>query len=143
MTEDNSRRIDGLVPRGQRAPLGRLIRSNRLSPAGQLPAPGASEPNIEVDPPEQPLTAVGGPATAPEPPSTKKVSLSTYIHPAERERARAVYRATAHLEGDQSFSDMVEKAISREAQRREDAHNGGARFGVALQSPLRPGRPLG
>jgi hypothetical protein len=71
--------------------------------------------------------------------STTKVSAylseSTYV------RARAAFKSAAHLEGDSSWSDFVDSALQREAQRREAAHHYGHPFS-ATTSKLSPGRPL-
>jgi predicted glutamine amidotransferase len=67
--------------------------------------------------------------------------MTTYLHSSNRDRARAAYRATNHLEGDKSWSDFVERAIVAETIRRESAHNAGEPY-QGDSSPLPAGRPL-
>ena len=52
-------------------------------------------------------------------PSDVKVKSSFYIRESTQNRARAAFRATAHLEDDETYSDFAEKAILAEVQRRE------------------------
>ena len=68
--------------------------------------------------------------------------MATYLSHRTRDRARATYRATSHLEGDKSWSEFVERAILAEVERREITHNAGERY-QADSSPLPAGRPLG
>ncbi|WP_425266425.1 ParB family protein [Cryobacterium zongtaii] len=67
--------------------------------------------------------------------------MTTYLSANTRDRARATYRATSHLEGDKSWSDFVERAILAEVERRELAHHAGERY-EGDSSPLPVGRPL-
>ncbi len=53
-----------------------------------------------------------------------KRTMTTYISRGDRVRANAAFRATAHLEGDESWSDFVAKAIRAETERRERAYGG-------------------
>ncbi|WP_369124741.1 hypothetical protein [Glaciimonas sp. Cout2] len=67
--------------------------------------------------------------------------MTTYLSAQTRDRARATYRATSHLEGDKSWSDFVERAIQAEVERRELLHNAGEPY-EGDSSPLPVGRPL-
>ncbi len=67
--------------------------------------------------------------------------MTTYLSAATRDRARATYRATSHLEGDESWSDFVERAVLAEVERRELTHNAGEKY-KGDSSPLPVGRPL-
>ncbi|WP_369125300.1 hypothetical protein [Cryobacterium sp. GrIS_2_6] len=68
--------------------------------------------------------------------------MTTYMSNTTRDRARATYRATSHLEGDKSWSDFVERAVLAEVERRERSYNSGERY-EGDSSPLSAGRPLG
>lgn len=66
--------------------------------------------------------------------------VNTYIDPSARARVVAAYKATSHLEGDESFSAFVETALVNEAIRREQKYNDGEEF-VAMGN-LQRGRPV-
>lgn len=66
--------------------------------------------------------------------------MNTYIDPDVRSRVVATYKATAHLEGDESFSAFVETALLNEAIRREQLHNDGEPF--TASGKLQRGRPV-
>lgn len=70
-----------------------------------------------------------------------KDQITTYIARPTRARARAAFKATGHLEGDESFSAFVERAIVNELERREKAYNGGKPY-AGDGGRLTPGRPL-
>jgi len=67
--------------------------------------------------------------------------MTTYVPRAVRERAKAAFRATSHLEGDGSFSDFITAAITREVERREQLHNDGQQY-AGDGGRLTAGRPL-
>src|SRR4051812_34659394 len=67
--------------------------------------------------------------------------MTTYVPRAVRERAKAAFRATSHLEGDGSFSDFITAAITREVERREKLHNDGQQY-AGDGGRLTAGRPL-
>ena len=67
--------------------------------------------------------------------------MTTYIPRAIRERAKAAFRATGHLEGDGSFSEFIAAAIEREVERREQLHNDGQPY-AGDGGRLTAGRPL-
>ena len=58
-----------------------------------------------------------------------------------RRTAVAAFKATAHLEADQSWSHMVEKAIRAEVTRRENTYNDGRPF-PGGEGKLTPGRSV-
>lgn len=64
-----------------------------------------------------------------EPKTTSKLANMTVSLPeALRNRARAAYRATSYVEGDNTWSHFVAKAIEAETARREAEHNGGEMY---------------
>ncbi|MEO5536042.1 MAG: hypothetical protein ABIR17_13035 [Pseudolysinimonas sp.] len=67
--------------------------------------------------------------------------MTTYIERPTRARAKAAFKATQHLEGDESFSAFVQLALERELVRREKAHNGGKPY-AGDGGRLTAGRPL-
>ncbi|WP_416172986.1 ParB family protein [Cryobacterium sp. 10C2] len=130
MSDDTpSRQIGGLAHRAGTPDLSRLQARNRTEPT--------------VQPVQQPK--LSKPAAAP----ARKAALmaeptarmTTYLSAQTRDRARATYRATSHLEGDKSWSDFVERAIQAEVERRELLHNAGEPY-EGDSSPLPVGRPL-
>jgi len=66
-------------------------------------------------------------------------SITVYVDPSIRRRARAAYTSTAAIENDRSWSEFVAVALLHEAQLREERHNGCQPFrgGEGL---LKPGR---
>ncbi|ANF32244.1 hypothetical protein A0130_11685 [Leifsonia xyli] len=72
----------------------------------------------------------------------KRTTVTFYLTDAMRNRARAAYRQTSYDERDTSWSEMINKALLAEVQRRERAYNGGQAF-VGNDEPLTPGRPIG
>ncbi|MEV8213652.1 hypothetical protein [Leifsonia sp. NPDC077715] len=72
----------------------------------------------------------------------KRTTVTFYLTDAMRNRARAAYRQTSFDERDTSWSEMINKALLAEVQRRERAYNGGRAF-VGNDEPLTPGRPIG
>lgn len=152
MSESTDRTIGGLTPRRNAdAPLRRLLRENRPV----TPAPVVAE-SVEATPavpatPELPrriathaptVAPVGSEAAGSAAGAAKKSTVSVYMHAAERDAARATYKATKHLENDESFSDFVAKAVHAEVRRREEAHNDGRPFESRGAEPLSPGRPM-
>jgi hypothetical protein len=75
-------------------------------------------------------------------PAKKRTTVTFYLTEAMRNRARAAYRQTSFDERDSSWSEMLNKALLAEVQRREAAYNGGRAF-VGNSDPLTPGRPIG
>lgn len=122
MSEHPARTVGGLAP----PPLSRLVKANR--PTSTAPAPPTPAPMPPVE--EAPPTA-----------TSAKQSITVYIPVDLRRRSRAVFNATRSLEGDESYSDMVAKAIEAELVRRETTHNAGSRYDGGDQ-PLPTGRPF-
>ena len=137
MSDDTpNRQIGGLTPRAGIHDLSRLQARNRTEPKpetvqGTEPAPVKAIKRAQT--PSRKSTTI-------EVDSTTR--MTTYLSHRTRDRARATYRATSHLEGDKSWSEFVERAILAEVERREITHNAGERYQVD-SSPLPAGRPLG
>ncbi len=72
----------------------------------------------------------------------KRTTVTFYLTDAMRNRARAAYRQTSFDERDTSWSEMINKALLAEVQRRERAYNDGQAF-IGNDEPLTPGRPIG
>jgi hypothetical protein len=72
----------------------------------------------------------------------KRTTVTFYLTDAMRNRARAAYRQTSFDERDSSWSEMLNKALLAEVERRELTYNGGEVF-VGNDKPLTPGRPIG
>ncbi|MCD5348438.1 hypothetical protein [Agromyces sp. S2-1-8] len=148
---DAPRKIGGLAPRaagGDAPPLGRLLRENREA-APAAPAPAEVAPAVDETP--APVAATAKPAAtraarkpkaAPKRSATAdtgKGTVTFYMPNDDRARARATFKATAHLEGDESFSDFLTKAVNAEVERRELEHGGPFAGG---DTPLPTGRPM-
>ena len=132
MSEPTPRTIGGLAPRSASKPdLSRLQRRNRpeVVPAAE-PVP---ERQNEL-PTNTALTRTTDTAA-----STDRITV--YLDHALRLRARTAYRATSHLEGDRTWSDFIERAILREVERREQAHNSGESY-PGTDGALAPGRSI-
>jgi hypothetical protein len=84
----------------------------------------------------QPST-IAGTVTA-----AKRTTVTFYLSETLRNRARAAYRSTSFDEKDTSWSEMLNKALIAEVERREAAYNRGEHF-TASDDPLTPGRPIG
>ncbi|WP_165789006.1 ParB family protein [Cryobacterium zongtaii] len=134
--ETPNRPIGGLTPRAGTHDLSRLQARNR------------PEPKVETD--QEPTAAGSAAAVKPSRMPAKKSAtvvvvstarMTTYLSAITRDRARATYRATSHIEGDKSWSDFVERAILAEVERRELAHHAGERY-EGDSSSLPVGRPL-
>lgn len=150
MTDAPRRTISGLTPRAtaQTGGVERLLKKNR-PPAGDTPEidePVAPAPTPESTPATAPAASPREktrPAPAVQAPTEEpKVSMSVRVHTSVRARSRAAYRATGALEPDESYSDMIEKAIEAEVRRRELAYNDGKPF-EANTASLPAGRPFG
>lgn len=96
-----------------------LLKANR-APAPEGPAP------------VNPVEAV---------PSSKKEAVTFYMRGADRQRAKAAYKATNGEEMDDSWSDFVDRAVMNEVLRRERVHNNGEPF-PTVSAKLAPGRKL-
>lgn len=141
------RKIGGLSARKSEPDLSGMLAKNRPTPPPPAPEDPADAPTV----PETPAKEASKPtapkelrkpvsrasATADSP----KEQISAYVNADLRNRARAAYKATGHLEGDSSWSAFVETAILAETTRRENAHNGGNAYS-GDSTKLTPGRPL-
>lgn len=144
------RTIGGLPARRRPDPKN-LISANRQSPAATeplanpvlSPAAGETSPEVAARPvPAPSLTSRSEMAGAGESAPGAKHKMSVYVPSELRTALRATYRATSHLEGDDSFSAFVEKALQAELARRETVYNAGRPFDTA-GGKLPSGRPLG
>ena len=121
--------------------------------ADPVPAPHAAErlvepvsaPQSSQKAPTRPKSRTSAPRAVSRPipvaegkPDDK---MTIYIAPSTRDRAKATYKATAHLEGDASFSAFIVDAITREVERREKLHNDGQQY-AGDPGRLSAGRPL-
>lgn len=113
--------------------------------AAERPVEPVSAPQATQKPPTRPRSRTEAPKAVQRPiprvegsPTDK---ITTYVPRAIRERAKAAFRATGHLEGDGSFSDFITAAITREVERREKLHNNGEQY-AGDGGRLTAGRPL-
>jgi len=113
------RSISGLPPRKPQPDASRLIAANRPHPPVEPAATTAKQSDSKGE----------------------RVKVSVYFAARHRDAARAAFRATAHLEGDGSWSEMVEKAVLAEVERRQRAHNDGQPFDGGGEK-LTPGRTI-
>lgn len=140
-----SRGITGLAPR--KVDPKRMLAANRdiePSTASQEDATVTATPQETA---QEASAAPQTPAKGRKP--TKEVAraaqgaqgrVNTYIDGETRARVVAAFKATSHLEGDESFSAFVETALLNEAVRREQLYNGGEEFSAA--GKLQRGRPV-
>lgn len=134
------RSISGLAPRRRTPDASRLIAANR--PASGVTSPATSsepEPSTSVEPEGTPGRAATQSSPDENPTTTVKVSI--YLPRGLRKAAVAAFKATAHLEGDQSWSDMIEKAVRAEVLRRQEVYNKGQVF-PGGEGKLTPGRSV-
>ena len=143
-----NRTITGLTPRASVPDLSRLQRRNRADMVDsnqqiQKPQAEGQKPRTRKRSTAERERAKAMPAPTPRSESSEgsRSAITTYLSQSVRQRARATYRATNHLEGDTSWSDFVETAILAEVERRENEHNGGEHY-AGDPAPLSPGRPL-
>ena len=102
------------------------------SPTAQKASTGPRSRTQAPKPVPRPIPAADGSPTE---------KMTTYIDQETRARAKAAFKATAHLEGDVSFSEFIESAIARELQRREKLYNDGQPY-AGDGGRLSAGRPL-
>lgn len=129
MTEPQKRLVSGLAPRPAHPVTGDLSRL-------QAKNRGTAAPTPVAPPSSDSKAALNSRSTGKE---SKRITV--YIEQSVFARARGVFRATSHLEDDKSWSQFVEKALLREAEAREHAHNEGARYDDSA-AQLSSGRPL-
>lgn len=145
MSDDTRRGITGLAPR--KVDPKSMVARNRTAPApGPEPRGTADAALTAPESPAAPPAAAA--AVQPKEPSRKPAAavkteqgrVNTYIDPEVRARVVAAFKATSHLEGDESFSAFVETALLNEAIRREQLHNDGDQY--AGSGKLQRGRPV-
>lgn len=73
--------------------------------------------------------------------STDKTQVTAYMSNETRNRARAAFRATAHIERDRNWSAFIEEAVLAETQRREQKYNDGQPY-AGGEEALSPGRGI-
>ncbi len=125
MSEATDRTIGGLARREPAPGASRLIRQNR-------PTPEASAAPVDE------------PGAAPRPAaahSTSRTKMTFYLDANLQNRARAAFKATRHLEDDDSFSDMIARALEAEIRRREIQYNDGSAY-PGSDDRLAPGRSI-
>ncbi|WP_258045906.1 ParB family protein [Leifsonia shinshuensis] len=108
-----------------------------LSPASTDAPTEPARAEESPDEAEAQLTAVAGTRTA-----ARRTTVTFYLSETLRNRARAAYRSTSFEEKDSSWSEMLNKALIAEVERREAEYNRGEMF-AASEAPLTPGRPIG
>jgi hypothetical protein len=74
-------------------------------------------------------------------PKSRRAQVTFYMDSAARDRARAAYRATSGVEGDESWSEFIELAVLHEVVRREQLHNDGQKY-EGNSRRLKPGRKI-
>ena len=138
------RTIGGLAPRRSNFDASRLIAANRRVAPTTPTTPTAPNPESAVSS----IASPHPPAASAEPERTEhrnpgnaelKVKSSFYLRESTQNRARAAFRATAHLEDDETYSDFAEKAILAEIERRETLYNKGKQYSGGAKR-LAPGR---
>lgn len=140
MSDTPTRTIGGLVPRNSQPDLSRLQRRNRPETVSlDEHRDSATVSQIPTAPAD-----TAGPAAAAETstrPAQSSDRITVYLDHALRNRARTAFRATAHLEGDRTWSDFIERAIRSEVERREAAYNANRPY-TGTTEPLAPGRSV-
>ena len=115
-----------------------LLRSNRPTVVPDPPAASAEpddQARLDAD------LAIEGVPEEPVAPKSRRAQVTFYMDAEFRDRARAAYRATSSIEGDESWSDFIELAVRNEVVRRERLHNEGERYEGSSRR-LRPGRKI-
>lgn len=146
MSDDTRRGITGLAPR--KVDPKSMVARNRTAPAPDPEPTGTADAALTA--PESPAAppAAAAAVVQPKKPSRKPAAavkteqgrVNTYIDPEVRARVVAAFKATSHLEGDDSFSAFVETALLNETIRREQLHNDGDPY--AGSGKLQRGRPV-
>jgi hypothetical protein len=135
------RTIGGLAPRRSTFDASRLIAANRLTAPSTPTAPNPEGALPSIEGPRRPPASAGQEKTEHRNPGNAelKVKSSFYLRESTQNRARAAFRATAHLEDDETYSDFAEKAILAEVKRREALYNKGQQYSGGAKR-LAPGR---
>ncbi|WP_143465585.1 hypothetical protein [Leifsonia sp. NCR5] len=84
-------------------------------------------------------TASSGPGVPVMADDDERNSVSFYLRSSVRQRSRAAFEATKHHESDRSWSDLMEKALVAELERREALYNDGHPY-LGGPERLTPGR---
>ena len=130
--------------RGQVASVA-AAQAQEVSPGPERPAAAVSAPLPTQKASTRPKSRTQAPKPAlrpiPAADGSPTEKMTTYIDQETRARAKAAFKATAHLEGDVSFSEFIESAIARELQRREKLYNDGQPY-AGDGGRLSAGRPL-
>ncbi|WP_146069336.1 hypothetical protein [Cryobacterium sp. Y11] len=134
-----TRQIAGLTPRTSGPDLSRLQARNRPSPTLSASTPPSAADEAAAPVQSSTLERPAAPASAAAVGESKR--MTTYVTTSTRERAKSAFLATRHLEGDDTWSGFVERAILTEVERRETKHNEGHPYEVD-HHPLPVGRPL-
>ncbi|WP_369831170.1 hypothetical protein [Cryobacterium sp. M15] len=101
--------------------------TRQAKPSLASPVPAASP--LSFVPPSEPS------------PAKRRPNLTVDIDADLRARVRAVYLATHHREGEDTFQGMIWKVLVELCERRERDYNAGRRFDVG-DAQLRRGRPI-
>ena len=141
------RTIGGLAKRGSAPDLSGMLARNRT--AQTTAAAAASEAQAErakaaaAAPREAKKTAAkqAAPRKASASADTGKTQVTAYMTHEVRNRARAAFKATAHLEGDRNWSSFIEEAVLAETKRREQQYNNGQEY-AGDEEALSPGRTI-
>ena len=136
------RTIGGLAPRRSTFDASRLIAANRrVAPTTTPTAPNPESAVSSIASPHPPAASAEPERTEHRNPGNAelKVKSSFYLRESTQNRARAAFRATAHLEDDETYSDFAEKAILAEIKRRETLYNKGKQYSGGAKR-LAPGR---
>lgn len=135
-------RVDVAPDRAPAASVGTV--ATPVAPATTEAAP-EPQPRTQAVTPVEPV-AESTQASVTEAPArsraAKKPSITVELPADLRERARAVFRHTKHLEGPEFFNELIAELLERECERREQLYNNGERF-LGGERPLPRGRPFG
>ncbi|WP_373423127.1 ParB family protein [Sinomonas atrocyanea] len=116
-----------------------LLRSNRPAVVPETP-----EQDLAPENPARSIEQEQGHRTEPvveTVPKSRRAQVTFYMDSSDRDRARAAYRATSGVEGDESWSDFIELALMNEVARREQLHNDGQKY-EGNPRRLKPGRKI-
>lgn len=129
------------------APKPERRRSTLGSAQPYAPAAPAVAPQTPASAPEPASATASAPAALPAPQRApkagKKPKVSFYQDPEDTARARAAMVHTQGLEGSRSWSEFVDRALMREAERLEQRYNGGQPWPPVEAGEIPRGRPMG
>lgn len=149
MSENTPDRIiGGLSKRGKSQDLSGMLARNRPVEAPTPSSPVEDKPSTDTgratDAPQAPKKASAKKAPARKASNaadTGKAQVTVYLSHEVRNRARAAFKATDHLEGDRNWSAFIEEAVLAETQRREQKYNDGNEY-PGSEEALSPGRRI-